>query len=71
MKQLKDLNLKENSKLNSLDKKELNEEITLSMKNLFVLRMKKEKGELKQTHLIKFLRRYIAKVKTIANMKVD
>jgi len=71
MKQLKDLNLKENSKLNSLDKKELNEEITLSMKNLFVLRMKKEKGELKQTHLIKFLRRYIARVKTIANMKVD
>ena len=71
MKQLKDLNLKENSKLNSLDKKELNEEITLSMKNLFVLRMKKEKGELKQTHLIKILRRYIAKVKTIANMKVD
>jgi len=71
MKQLKDLNLKEDSKLNSLDKKELNEEITLSMKNLFVLRMKKEKGELKQTHLIKFLRRYIAKVKTIANMKVD
>ena len=71
MKQLKDLNLKEDSKLNSLDKKELNEEITLSMKNLFVLRMKKEKGELKQTHLIKILRRYIAKVKTIANMKVD
>ena len=71
MKQLKDLNLKEDSKLNSLDKKELNEEITLSMKNLFVLRMKKEKCELKQTHLIKFLRRYIAKVKTIANMKVD
>ena len=71
MKQLKDLNLKEDSKLNSLDKKELNEEITLSMKNLFVLRMKKEKGELKQTHLIKFLRRYIARVKTIANMKVD
>jgi len=71
MKQLKDLNLKEDSKLNSLDKKGLNEEIALSMKNLFVLRMKKEKGELKQTHLIKFLRRYIAKVKTIANMKVD
>jgi large subunit ribosomal protein L29 len=71
MKQLKDLNLKEDSKLNSLDKKGLNEEMTLSMKNLFVLRMKKEKGELKQTHLIKFLRRYIAKVKTLVNMKVD
>ena len=71
MKQLKDLKLKEYSKLNALDKKGLNEEITLSMKNLFVLRMKKEKWELKNTHIIKFLRRYIARVKTIANMKVD
>ena len=71
MKQLKDLKLKEISKLNSFSKKELNEEIELSMKNLFVLRMKKEKGELKQTHVIKFLRRYIAKVKTLVNMKVD
>jgi len=71
MKQLKDLNLKESSKLASLSKVELNKEIAESMKNLFVLRMKKEKGELKQTHLIKFLRRYIAKVKTLVNIKVD
>ena len=71
MKQLKDLNLKESSKLASLSKEELNKEIAESMKNLFVLSMKKEKGELKQTHLIKFLRRYIAKVKTLANIKVD
>ena len=71
MKELKDLKLKEISKLNSLSKEELKKEITESMKNLFVLRMKKEKGELKQTHLIKFLRRYIAKVKTLVNIKVD
>ena len=71
MKQLKDLKLKEISKLNELSKAQLIEEMTSSMKNLFVLKMKKEKGELKQTHLIKFLRRYIARVKTIANMKVD
>jgi len=71
MKQLKDLKLKDISKLISLSKDELKKEITESMKNLFVLRMKKEKGELKQTHLIKFLRRYIARVKTIANTKVD
>jgi ribosomal protein L29 len=31
--------------------------------------MKKEVGELKQTHLIKTLRKYIAQVKTIANSK--
>lgn len=71
MKELKDLKLKDDSKLNSLDKKGLNEEIISSMKNLFILKMKKEKGELKQTHLIKFLRRYIAKVKTLVNIKVD
>jgi large subunit ribosomal protein L29 len=71
MKELKDLKLKEISKLNSLSKEELKKEITESMKNLFVLRMKKEKGELKQTHLIKFLSRYIARVKTIAIMQVD
>jgi ribosomal protein L29 len=69
MKQLKDLKLKETSKLTTFSKEELTEEITLSMKNLFVLRMKKEKGELKQTHLITFLRRYIARVKSIANMR--
>ena len=69
MKELKDLKIKEISKLVSLSKEELKKEISESMKNLFVLKMKKEKGELKQTHLIKFLRRYIARVKTIANMK--
>jgi ribosomal protein L29 len=69
MKQLKDLKLKETSKLTTFSKEELTEEITISMKNLFVLRMKKEKGELKQTHLITFLRRYIARVKSIANMR--
>lgn len=31
--------------------------------------MKKQLGEVKQTHTIKFLRRYIARIKTIANMK--
>jgi large subunit ribosomal protein L29 len=69
MKQLKDLKLKEASKLTTFTKEELTAEIALSMKNLFVLRMKKEKGELKQTHLITFLRRYIARVKSIANMR--
>ena len=71
MKHLKDLKLKDISKLVSLSKEELKKEISESMKNLFVLKMKKEKGELKQTHLIKFLRRYIARVKTLVNNKVD
>ena len=71
MKQLKDLKLKEMTKLITLNKEELKKEIALSMKNLFVLRMKKEKWELKNTHIIKFLRRYIARVKTIANTQLN
>ena len=36
---------------------------------MFDLNMKLELGELKQTHLIKFLRRYIAVLNTLANNK--
>jgi len=71
MKELKDLKLKEISKLRTLSKEELKEEIVSSSKQLFVLKMKNKKGELKQTHLIKFLRRYIARVKTIANTQLN
>jgi large subunit ribosomal protein L29 len=67
MKKLKDLKLLESSKIRDLSKEALKKEIIKSEKNLFVLRMKKETGELKQTHLIKFLRRYIAGLKTLAN----
>ncbi len=69
MKELKDLKLLEKSKLKSLSKDKLREELVKSEKNLFVLRMKKEAGELKQTHLITFLRKYIAKINTFANME--
>ncbi|NVP17739.1 50S ribosomal protein L29 [Candidatus Gracilibacteria bacterium] len=69
MKEIKDLNLKELKKLNDLDEKALKAELSTSAKNLYVLSMKKEVGELKQTHLIKALRRYIAQVKTVANSK--
>ncbi|MDD3793218.1 MAG: 50S ribosomal protein L29 [Candidatus Gracilibacteria bacterium] len=69
MKEIKDLNLKELKKLNDLDEKALKAELSTSAKNLYVLSMKKEVGELKQTHLIKALRRYIAQVKTVANTK--
>ena len=71
MKELKDLKLKTISTLRKLSKIELKEEIKISEKNLFILRMNKEAGELKQTHLIKFLRRYIARVNTLVNIQVD
>ena len=50
---------------------ELKKEIKLSEKNFFISKMKKEAGELKQTHLIKFLRRYIARVNTLVNIQID
>jgi ribosomal protein L29 len=43
-------------------KKEYNE----AQKKLFTLKMKLELNELKQTHLIKFLRKYLAAINTIA-----
>jgi len=56
----------DNTKLTALSKDKLKEEIIKSEKNLFILRMKKQTGELKQTHLMKYLRRYIARLKTLS-----
>lgn len=69
MKELKDLKLMETSKLNELDEPKLTEELKNSEKKLFTLKMKLSLGEVKQTHLIKFLRKYIAKIRTIASAK--
>ena len=69
MKELKDLKIKDASKVNELTEAKLKVEIKDSEKKLFTLRMKKELWELKQTHLIKFLRKYIAKLKTTAVSK--
>lgn len=67
MKELKELKLLDTAKLVTLEKDKLQAELQRSEKNLFVLRMKKQKGELKQTHLITFLRKYIAQINTAAN----
>ena len=66
MKEIKDLKLQELGKLTKLSEKELKTELIRSSKELFSARMKKEVGELKQTHLIKALRRYIAQINTVA-----
>ena len=68
MKELKDLKLLDISKLQGLSKDKLKKELVRSEKNLFILRMKKQAGELKQTHLITFLRKYIARINTLANV---
>lgn len=69
MKEIKDLKLKDLAKLNELSEADLKQELASSSKNLYVLKMKKQLGEQIQTHLIKALRRYIARVKTIASSK--
>ena len=69
MKELKDLKLQSVEKLNALDEAGLKKELVSSEKQYFTLNMKLRLGELKQTHTIKFLRRYIARLKTIARSK--
>ncbi len=69
MKSIKDLKIIENKKLEELDWKALTAEIKTASKRLFELRMKNQLNELKQTHLITALRKYVAIMKTIANTK--
>lgn len=69
MKEIKDLNLKELKKLNEMSLEDLKSELKKSSKDLFTLKMKKELGEQKQTHLIKALRRYVAQINTVANSR--
>lgn len=69
MKELKDLKLKDISTLNELEAKWFRAELEKSSKNLFILKMKKDLGEQKQTHLVRAQRRYIARLKTVANAK--
>lgn len=69
MKEIKDLKLKTLSSLNEMEEKALKAEVKKSSENLFILKMKKDLGEMKQTHLLKAQRRYIARLKTVANSK--
>lgn len=69
MKEIKDLKIQDTSKLVELSEGDLKKELKNSVKRYFTLKMKKELGEVKQTHLIKFLRRYIARIKTVASNK--
>ena len=69
MKELKDLKILEISKLNEMSVEDLNSEEKRASKELFTLNMKLKVGELKQTHLVKALRRYVAQIKTVAASK--
>ena len=69
MKELKDLKLKDLSKVAELSDADIKKELKEAEKKMFGLKMKLSWSELKQTHLVKFLRRYIASVRTIATQK--
>jgi len=69
MKEIKDLKTKSLDAVKKLGADKLKEEVKNAEKTLFTLRMKLRLGELKQTHLVKFLKKYIAQVKTVANNK--
>lgn len=69
MKELKDLKILEIKKVNDLKDSDLQAELKRASKALFVLTMRLKVGELKQTHLIKILRRYIAQLNTVATSK--
>ena len=43
--------------------------VVRTSKELFTLNMRLKVGELKQTHLVKALRRYVAQIKTVATSK--
>lgn len=67
MKELKDLKLKSLEDLRKATPDDLRKDLKEAEKKLFSFSMKLELNELKQTHLIKFLRKYVARLKTLLN----
>lgn len=67
MKKISDLKLKSKDELVKLDNKKLSAELKSAKLQLFNLTMKLQLDELKETHLVKILRRYIALIKTVSN----
>lgn len=65
MKEIKDLKMKKAVDLAKLSAEKLRVEIKGSEKTLYTMKIKMAVGELKQTHLVKAMRRYIASMKTL------
>ncbi|RUO27495.1 50S ribosomal protein L29 [Aliidiomarina sanyensis] len=57
------------SELNAKSVEELNQELLGLLREQFNLRMQAATGQLNQTHLLKQVRRDIARVKTVINQK--
>jgi len=58
---------KDNKALAQLDAEGLKKELLTAQKELYVLRMKHVANELKQTHLLRANRAYIARLNTYVN----
>lgn len=56
--------------LKALSNTELQTELTSARRDLYILTMKKELGELKQSHLMKKSRKYIAQISTFLTSAV-
>ncbi len=69
MKELKDLKLKDQKKIQELTLADLKKEIKESEIKFFTLKMRLATDGLKQTHLVKFLRKYIASLRTVLASK--
>jgi ribosomal protein L29 len=56
--------------LSTLSKSELQTELNTARRDLYILTMKKELGELKQSHVMKQARKYIAQISTFLTRAV-
>jgi ribosomal protein L29 len=56
--------------LKILSKSELQTELNTARRDLYILTMKKELGELKQSHVMKQARKYIAQISTFLTSAV-
>mgnify|MGYP003436753611 FL=1 len=61
--------MKEIKDLRKLEVSDLKQELVDAQKKLYELTMKLELNELKQTHLVKPLRRYVAVIQTVMTEK--
>lgn len=61
--------MKDNKDLRDMTTDELQSELLSLRKEQFVLRMKKASGALEKTHIVKSVRRAIARVKTMMTEK--
>lgn len=67
MKEINGIKIKSLLDLRKADVSALKLELVAVSKKYFELKMKNELNELKETHTLKILRRYIATIKTVIN----